>query len=514
MIKQENLWFKACQNGDNEKVKRFWIKIANKNDFLVQNYSFSQERGIKCLNCNKDCFVWKKMFNLKNHRKNCTNKNNIPHALIEKKTKLPCNSSFSLRNSPEETALMGNVVYVLQGNGIQNLDYLLPIIKAPFSSNEFFNKNFKMASFSSIKPMIPLITTQYSEADNDKSENTILSMEINKKFMKNNELNQIYARVKSQKEFIDVKKNKHKKSNLNRIINFLEYCNEFNLQITASVVETYVENLRFRKNIEGSYSLISHIPSTKNKIKRILNKLLKKEERLKIPKLQFGAIDRILKEQLKKIPSHLREEILEKLEKIDYELYKAVLISSWICPRISELVKLQIKHFLKIECPKEQWYAFYYQSKTKTEKITMIPEEVFKLVSQGKNSEEFCIIWRRAGTLSDYFKKVCRENKLPFYPFHCWRHTKTTEIQQQGENTSIEIHLNKEFKEFLKAKAQINLGHSEKSRSIGYYQLFLNQFELGLKDLICKGKISSIDKLPFPLIDDEEINCQKRLKRL
>ena len=513
MIKQENLWLKACQNGDNEKVKRFWIKIAIKNDFFVENYSFSQERGIKCLICKKDCFVWKKMFNLKNHRKNCTNKNNIPPASIDEKTKLPYNSSFSLRNSLEETVFMGNVVYLLQRNGIQNLDYLVPIIKTPFSSGEFFNNNLKIASFNSITPMMPLIATQYLEADTNKSENTILSMEIDKKFMKNNELNQIYVHVKSQNEFIDVKKNKHKKSNLNRIVNFLEYCNEFNLQVTSSVVERYVENLRFRKKIEGSYSLISHIPSTKNKIKKILNKLLKKEERLKIPKLQFGAIDRIFKEEMKKVPSHIRHEILEKLEKIDYELYKAVLISYWICPRISELVKLQMKHFLKIEFPKEQWYVFYYQSKTKTEKITMIPEEVFKLVSQGKNSEDFCIIWQRAGTLSDYFKKVCRENKIPFYPFHCWRHTKTTEIQKQGENPSTEIHLNKEFKEFLKAKAQINLGHSEKSRSIGYYQLFLNEFELGLKDLIRKGKKSSVDKLPFPLIGDEEIRCQKRLKR-
>ena len=510
MIKQENMWLKACQKGENEKVKQFWIKIVTKNDFYLQNYSFSQERGIKCLNCSKDCFVWKKMFNLEKHRINCTNKNTFSNALIQKNNNFPVNSSFSLKNSSEENVLIGNLIYLLPLCTIQNLDYLEPIIKTPFSSGELLNEKLKTASFT---PIIPLEPIKFLEANINNPENTDLSIEIDKKFLQNNELYQIYVRVKSQTQFIDIKKNKHKRSNLKRIVDFLEYCHKYNLKVTSAVLERYVDNLRFWKRIEGSYFLRPHKASTKNKVKIILNQLLNKEERLKIPKLKYGAINRIKKEKKKKIPFHVRLEILEKLKEIDYELYKAVLLSSLICPRISELVKLQMKHFIKIETPQEQWYVFYYQSKTKTEKITKISEDIYRLVSEMKNSEDFCIIWQRADTLSHYFKMVCQENKIPFYSFHSWRHTNTTEIQQQGEDNSIDIHLKKDFNEYLKAKAQINLGHSEKSKNLGYYQLFLDEFEIGLQDLITKGKLSSVDTLPFPLIEDEEICAQKRLKR-
>ena len=101
--KNENLWKDASEDKKN-RVQRFWERISHSNGG-TDNYFFSKERGFKCLRCNKEYFLWERMFSLKQHLQSCLKENSL-NLFQAKFNNLHLNyQSYLLNNSLEKTHL-------------------------------------------------------------------------------------------------------------------------------------------------------------------------------------------------------------------------------------------------------------------------------------------------------------------------------------------------------------------------------------------------------------------------
>ena len=308
--------------------------------------------------------------------------------------------------------------------------------------------------------------------------------------------------------------NKHKMSNLKKVIVFLEFCYKNKYSLTADSIEEFVDNYYIyycRQKKTESYDEL-----TKNKIKSIFNNLLERGKKLKIHSIYLNSEQKVEREMKKNIGIIEQKIILTYFLENDYELYRAILIAKYAFPRIDELARLQVKHFIEMDCPEKQFYLAYFQEKpqklhgrllNKPQRAVSIPECVYQEITFGKNPDDFCISWQRADSLSHYLLDFCKENNVPHYPIHCWRHTDTT--RQKRQEIFYEGHLNQEFQNFLNEKAKFNLGHSRSSQKYQYYNLLLSKFEEGIKDLKAKGKWQGL----HCLVSHEEIKTLPALKR-
>lgn len=265
-----------------------------------------------------------------------------------------------------------------------------------------------------------------------------------KSFYTNDELLKIYEDAKSR--FGNATQTKHTKTKLKKIIDFLEFCCQQNQRPNSSLIVSYVESLKLPEDRLSSNSFKGYSQATKIKITRFLNALLKPHERFKIVTPStlpyIGIMERVRRSWVKAAPLSQEdkegmplcrsENILTMLKICDTELFEAVLLAKWIRPRICEIVKLQIKHFIQMEFPVRQWYV-YYRSHTKRDKIEKVPEDVYNVISNGKSAEDFCIKWQRADTLSHHLLNVCRNNDIPYYSMDCWRERRIEESLQHDQ---------------------------------------------------------------------------------
>ena len=150
MKKRINLWTSASAI-KKVNAQHFWEKISHTVGG-TENYFFSEERGFKCLRCNKEYFLWEKMFSLKQHMQICL-KENKQNSFEAKFTQLHLsNQSFLLNNSLEKTNLNDKVSEQVSFN--LHVSNSLPESLSSFiSSNELINGTDNLIAHSSLLQM-------------------------------------------------------------------------------------------------------------------------------------------------------------------------------------------------------------------------------------------------------------------------------------------------------------------------------------------------------------------------
>ena len=204
--------------------------------------------------------------------------------------------------------------------------------------------------------------------------------ELDQELNENEKIRDLWQNFR-RKNFTDVEalKNKYKKNELLLMKRFLRFCYENRKDPCARTITAFINEYRFLKKKGTDPQKVN--ANTATKFKRKLNQLLPKEERIKISKLKLNSTQIIDREKKKIIPEDIQRIILDKLRIENFELYKAVLLAKSMGGRIGELVKLQIKHFIRIYKPAEAWYVWYLQPKTGIEKNFKINDEVYDIVS-------------------------------------------------------------------------------------------------------------------------------------
>ena len=513
MKKNENLWRDASAD-KKEQVQRFWEKISHANGG-TENYFFSKERGFQCLRCNKEYFLWERMFSLKQHLQKCL-KENSQNLFQAKFNNLHLNyQSYLLNNSLEKTNLNNDKDPDQTSFSLHISNSLPECLPSFISSSELINRSDNLIannSFLQIDTNAPNKSCIQSEKSKTKIKR-LSNLEAAQSFFNNEVLAKAYKKFKKEKGK-DFETNKHKMCNLKKVIVFLEFCYQNQYSLTSDSIENFVNNHFIyyckQKKIESYDEL------TKNKIKSIFNSLLEKDKKLKIHNLELNSEQKVRKEVNKNIDIVDQKIILTHFLLNDYELYRAILIAKYAFPRIDELVRLQVKHFIEMDCPKKQFYVAYFQEKTqkqhgtvftKPQRAVEIPECVYQEITFGKKPDDFCISWQRADSLSHYLLDFCQENNVPHYSIHCWRHTATTRHKQQEICFEGQIH--QEFQNFLNEKAKFILGHSRNSNKYRYYSLLLSKFEEGIKGLMAEGKWQGL----HDLVSRELIKTLPHLKR-
>ena len=499
MKKNENLWRDASAD-KKEQVQRFWEKISHANGG-TENYFFSKERGFKCLRCNKEYFLWERMFSLKQHLQKCLKENSQNH-FQAKFTNFHLNyQSYLLNNSLEKTNMKNDKDPDQASFSLHISNSLSESLPSFVSSCELINGsenlivNNSLLQIDTNAPNKSCIRTEKIK----KKIKALSDLETAQSFFNNEVLAKAYNKFKQEKGK-DFETNKHKMCNLKKVIVFLEFCYQNQYSLTSDSIENFVDNHFIyyckQKNME------SYNEFTKNKIKTIFNSLLEKELKLKIQTIELNSEQKVNKEVKKIIEIVNQKKILTHFLLNDYELYRAILIAKYAFPRIDELVRLQVKHFIEMDCPKKQFYVAYFQEKsrkqhgtlfTRPQRAVEIPECVYQEITFGKKPDDFCISWQRADSLSHYLLDFCKENNLPQHSIHCWRHTATTRHKQQEICYEGQIH--EEFEKFLDEKAKFMLGHAKNSNKHRYYTLLLSKFEDGIKGLMAKGKWQGLHDL-------------------
>ena len=207
--------------------------------------------------------------------------------------------------------------------------------------------------------------------------------------------------------------NKDSRWNLNQILKFVDYCIENKKTASPQTILCYVQNFQYYNKKENKMQDLSLL--SRRKLKRILNQLLPKGG--KINPSEILPIKTKEKEDHRQIPNNMNglRKSINAIKKLDDELYKAIILFSYLNITTNELTNLKIKHFVYLDQPFNSYFLYFRKEKSKREKYIQVPNFLFNEISQNKKSEDYCIAWRKSGTLCNYLNSFCKKTNISHF---------------------------------------------------------------------------------------------------